>query len=391
MSSESGVDDMTLDVGQQRRLQLVQGLQWLRAAHGDPFAALLRGHDEDVDALNARLLLGEGIRRSETGTWVVARYRTAAAMLADPAFEARFADWRPGGIPVMPLTERDLGLAPERRAAPGGRARSAAVAHALARRQSQLAAGVERALDGLAGQVDLAPVAARISVEVLAELLELPAVQRDRLAERQPFAGLATDSLLCPQGIVPTRRMLQAIADLRELFGGQPLRLVLAVVGVRVCTDLLLNALLELLASPAEWAALRADPASAPGVVEETLRHSPPVRVQLMVARTDTEVEGQAIQAGHQVAILLGSANRDPAVFAEPDRFRPGRKVAPDRVALLPSCPGELFLPLARAQAAVALTALVTRFPGLTMSGAPLRRPKAPATRGVLRLPVRTF
>jgi P450-derived glycosyltransferase activator len=381
---------MSVDDGLRRRLQLVQGVQWLRAASGDPFAALLRGHDEDVDALNTQLRLGEGIGRSATGTWVVARYRVAAAMLASPVFSARFADWRPGGVPAMPLTERDLGLEPENRAALLGLAESLADRHNVAWRHVRLTAACERVLDGLGARLDLATVAAGISVEMLAELLGLSAAQRDRLADRRPFAGLASDSLLCPQGIERTERMLEAIADLRELFGGRPLDLVLAVVGTRIATDLLLEALLELLAFPARWVALRAEPASAAGIVTETLRHNSPVQVQMLEALTDTEVEGQTIPAGSQVAILLGAANRDPEVFPDPGRFEPGRTVTPDRAALLPRWPGELVLPLAREQAVVALTVLATRLPGLTMSGPALRRLRAPVSRGVLRLPACT-
>jgi hypothetical protein len=187
---------MSVDDGLRRRMQLVQGLQWLRAAHGDSFAALLRGHEEHFDALNARLRLGGRIRRSDTGTWVVARYRTAAAILANPAFDARFIDWRPAGIPAMALTEHDLGLELESRAALSDLVEPLAGEDALSRQRPRLVAAGERVLDGLGGQFDLATVATRMSVEMLAELLELPAPHRDRLADRQPFAGLAADSLL---------------------------------------------------------------------------------------------------------------------------------------------------------------------------------------------------
>ncbi|SCG58639.1 cytochrome P450 family protein [Micromonospora halophytica] len=379
---------MSVDGGLRRRMQLVQGIQWLRAAQGDAFADLLRGQGQDPEALTARLRGGEPMTRSATGTWVAARHPVAAAVLANPAFDPGPLDWRPGGVPAMPLTGADLGLTLDDRAGLRALAEPVVGAAALTRRHADLLRACERALDGRAGEVDLAEVAARMSVAMLAELLGLSMAQRDRLADCQADAGLVMDSLLCPQGGHRTERMLAAVAAVREIVGGRQPHLVLAVLGTRVTTDLLLNVLCELVAVPDRWAALDADPASAPALVDEALRHRPPIQLQMLVARTDTEVEGRKITAGSQVAVLLHAANRDPAVFTDPDRFDPGREPGP--AALLPSWPGELVLPAARVQAAVGLTALVGRFPPPLPAGPALRRLHAPVTGGVLQLPVQT-
>lgn len=386
---------MMIEDGQRRRLQLVQGLQWLRAAGGDPFAALLRDHDEDQPTLYARLRDRGPIWRSATGTWVVARHRTAAAIAADPAFEARLTDWRPLGMPVMPLTERDLGLQPEQRAVLSNLARSWVDEAALLQHQSRLRTAAGRTLDrfgsdGQGEQLDLATVATEISVAMLAELLALPAAHRSRLAEQVLRTAPAADSLLCPQGLHRTEEMLTAIDNLRELFEGQPLSLVLGLVGARICTDLLRNALAALLAEPARWAELRADSGSAAAIVTETLRYDPPVRVQLMVAVRSNTVHSAEIAAGDQVALLIGPANRDPEVFQAPDTFWPARPQAPDQAVLVPGWPAEFFIPLARTQATVALIALVTRFPDLTAVGPVVREVRAPVSHGVRSLPART-
>ncbi|MEV1160472.1 P450-derived glycosyltransferase activator [Micromonospora chokoriensis] len=382
---------MVIDDGSRRRLQLVQGLQWLRAAGGDPFAALLRDHDEDQPALYARLRERGPIWRSDTGTWVVARHGAAAALMADPAFEARLCDWRPLGMPVMPLTERDLGLQPEQRAVLSDLARSWVGETALTRHEPRLTTAAGRTLDRFGGEeLDLATVAADMSMAMLTELLALPAACGPRLAEQASRAAPAVDSLLCPQGLHRTDEMLTAIDDLRDLFDGQPLHLVLGLVGARICVDLLCNALVALLAEPARWTELRAEPGHVAAIVTETLRYDPPVRVQLMVAVRDTTVHNVTIMAGDQVALLIGPANRDPDVFEAPDTFRPGRPPAPGGAVLVPGWPGAFFLPLARAQAAVALTALVTRFPGLTAAGPVVRKVRAPVSHGVRRLPART-
>ncbi|MGC5033506.1 cytochrome P450 family protein [Micromonospora sp. DT229] len=381
-----------LEGGQRRRLQLAQGLQWLRAAGGDPFAALLRDHDEDHADLYARLHGGAPIWRSTTGTWVVARHRAAMALAADPAVEEQFVDWRPLGIPVMPLTAHHLGLHPEGRESLLGLARAELGEEALVGWQPQWAAAVRRRLDraGEGGKIDLAALAADLAVDMLAAQLALPEQDRSRLAEQAPRAGLAADSLLCPQDLRRTRDMLAGIADLRDLFKEQPLHLILAVLGVRVCSDLLRNALAALLANPAGWAALRAEPGSAAAVLGETLRHDPPVRVQMLVAAADTDTHSVPIATGDQIAVLLGVANRDPEVFPDPDVFRPDRVVSPDQPVLLPGWPVGSVLPLVRAQAVVALTALADRFPDLAAAGPVVRDVRAPATRAVRELPAWT-
>ena len=380
-----------LEPGQRRRLQLARGLQWLRAAGGDPFAALLRDHDEDHADLSARLRAGAPIWRSTTGTWVVAGHRTAMALAVDPAVEEQLADWRPLGIPVMPMTAHHLGLHPEGRESLRDLARAELREDALAGWQPGWAAAVRRRLDraGEGGRMDLATLAGELSVDMLADQLALPEADRSRLAARAPLAGLAADSLLCPQDLRRTRDMIAAVADLRDLFEGRPLHLVLAVLGVRVCADLLRNALATLLADPARWAGLRARSGSAAAVVGEILRHDPPVRVQMLVATTDTSAYTVPIAAGDQIAVLLGVANRDPAVFPDPDVFRPDRPVSPDRPVLLPGWPVGPLLPLVRAQAVVALTELADRFPDLA-AGPAVRDVRAPVTRAIRELPAWT-
>ncbi|WFE95424.1 P450-derived glycosyltransferase activator [Micromonospora sp. WMMD987] len=378
---------MSVDGGLRRRMQLVRGIQWLRAAQGDPFADLLRGQEQDPAGLATRLRAGGPVTCSAAGTWVVARHPVAAAVLADPAYEPGLLDWRPAGVPAMPLTADDLALAFGER--DGLRALTDPVAGpaALARRHDELRQACERELTGRTGDVDLADITARMCLAMLAELVDLSPAQRDRLAGCQADAGLVLDAMLCPQGAEATGRMLAAVATVREIVAGRQPYLVLALLGVRVAADLLGNALAALVADPRRWAALAADPTSAPALVDETLRHSPPIRVQLLVTRADTEIEGRRISAGSQVAVLLHTANRDPAVFTAPDDFDPDRRAGP--ATLLPSWPGELVLPAARAQAAAGLTALVRRFAAPTPTGPALRRLHAPVTAGVLQLPVR--
>ncbi|MFJ8038980.1 cytochrome P450 [Kitasatospora sp. NPDC096147] len=80
-----------------------------------------------------------------------------------------------------------------------------------------------------------------------------------------------------------------------------------------------------LLAHPEEYRRLRADPARTPAVVEEMLRYWPPVLSFRRTATHDVELGGRRLRRGDKVVVYHAAANRDPAVFPDPDRFDPDR------------------------------------------------------------------
>jgi unspecific monooxygenase len=81
-------------------------------------------------------------------------------------------------------------------------------------------------------------------------------------------------------------------------------------------------------------------------------------------------VGGVVVQPGEKIAALLGAANRDPAVFADPDRFLADRDPNP-HVAFGVGVHFCLGAPLARMELAESLTALLDRFPRLALAGEP--------------------
>jgi cytochrome P450 len=81
------------------------------------------------------------------------------------------------------------------------------------------------------------------------------------------------------------------------------------------------NALLTLLRHPDALARLRAAPELIRPAIEEVLRYESPVQATSRVAKADVEIGGQTIRAGDNVSVLIGSANRDPAAFDDPDEF----------------------------------------------------------------------
>jgi cytochrome P450 family 142 subfamily A polypeptide 1 len=72
---------------------------------------------------------------------------------------------------------------------------------------------------------------------------------------------------------------------------------------------------------PEQWELLHDEPGRIPAAVEELLRWVSPLNNMFRTAVRDTEVHGQPILEGERVALLYPAANRDPAAFAEPDRF----------------------------------------------------------------------
>lgn len=104
--------------------------------------------------------------------------------------------------------------------------------------------------------------------------------------------------------------------------------------------------------------------------IEEVLRFDPPLHMFTRYAYADTNVGGYPLKAGQQVALMLGSAGRDPARFDRPDVFDPTR-TAPAHAAFgggLHFCVGA---PLARLELQLGLQHLLTACPNLALSHAP--------------------
>lgn len=104
--------------------------------------------------------------------------------------------------------------------------------------------------------------------------------------------------------------------------------------------------------------------------VEEILRFDPPLHLFTRYAYEDLTLYGHDFRRGDQVALMLGAANRDPAIWPEPDRFDPTRKPIAHSAfgAGLHFCVGA---PLARLELQIALPILFSRCPGLRLDEAP--------------------
>jgi cytochrome P450 len=153
------------------------------------------------------------------------------------------------------------------------------------------------------------------------------------------------------------------------------------------------NALSEMLAEmalmehPDQLARFRDDPAVLRSGIEEMLRFVSPVQLTSRIALEDMEVAGITLRKGDYAMLLIGSANRDPAVFTEPGTFDVGRAENP-HLGFGYGIHNCLGAPLAKLEAQIALGALLRRARQLERTSEPLAYKQSIALRGLATLPV---
>ncbi|MCM3886596.1 cytochrome P450 [Frankia sp. R82] len=158
--------------------------------------------------------------------------------------------------------------------------------------------------------------------------------------------------------------------------------------GYETTVDLIGNGIRALLEHPDQLVRLARDPSLAPAVVDEVLRYDSPAQITTRVATADLDVGGQQIAAGDFLVLLLGAANRDPAVFSRPDDFIVGR---PEPAAHLAFAAGPHFClggGLARLEGAAAFEAFATRVIEPRLASTPVDYRPTPSFRGPESLPV---
>ncbi|MFJ7152333.1 cytochrome P450 [Streptomyces sp. NPDC100445] len=249
----------------------------------------------------------------------------------------------------------------------------------------------------------LTDVAEPLPVAVIAEMLGVPEADRDRL--RPWSAAICGMYELNPTPETAARAVRASVefsGYLRDLIAARRERpgedLVSGLIAAHDEDDrlteqemistvvLLLNAGHEatvnatvnswwaLFRAPAQLAALRADHLLIPTAVEELLRHDTPLQLFERWVLDDIEIGGTTIPRGAEVALLFGSANHDPAVFADPGRLDLTRRDNP-HVSFGAGIHYCIGAPLARMELTASLSALLRRAPTLTLTAPPERTP----------------
>lgn len=185
--------------------------------------------------------------------------------------------------------------------------------------------------------------------------------------------------------LAAARRTAEPVADLTGAilhgdFGGRPMTdlefggffVQLVTAGNDTTKGILSSGLLTLLRHPDQLAELRADPSLIGRAIEEILRYDNPLHYFRRTALVDTELAGIHIRAGDKVAMYYTSANRDETVFEDPQRFNIHRHPNP-HLSFGMGVHFCLGAHLARLEARVFFEELLATFPGIELSGEPVR------------------
>ena len=158
--------------------------------------------------------------------------------------------------------------------------------------------------------------------------------------------------------------------------------------GHETTTNLVGNAVHSLLSNPAELAWLTQQPDEIAGALEELHRYDGSTKLMVRIVAEDHERHGVTMKAGETVFLGVAAANRDPAMFADPDRLSLARPDAQRHLGFGYGAHFCLGASLARIEAQLAIGALVRRFPNLSMSGDGLEWSSVLLGRGLTTFPV---
>lgn len=359
----------------------------------DPYPAYRRLREEDP------------VHRSpESGVWFLTRYADCLEMLVDPRFSAERR--RAASAPALSTTQYPsmLTLDPPdhtRLRKLVNLAFTPRMVKALTPRIEQL---VDELLEAAAGRGSIELIddfAYPLPVTVIAEMLGVPAEDRARFQAWSPadmtgsridpgpddplmgyFGALIADRRRRPRADFLTDLMAADMTETELL----AMCYLILLAGHETTVNLIGNGTLALIRHPGEMIRLRSQPNLIDTAVEEFLRYDAPVQLTSRVATEDVDWHGHRIAALSTVVGILGAANRDPAIFENPEELDVARAHNP-HLGFGRGLHFCLGAPLARLIGRIAFNQLLARFPDLRLAGEPELR-RAVVVRGLRRLPV---
>lgn len=354
---------------------------------------------------------------SQSGSWHVFRYEDVQRVLSEHAtFSSRMGGDNPSGTGQL-FAASLITTDPPRHRQLRSLVTQAFTPKAVDALAPRIAGLTNELLDGIAagGSADLIrDLAYPLPVIVISELLGIPAEDRERFKHwsdvivsqtRTAPAGETQDTTRSEMveyflALIDRRRSRPGTDLISSLLsaeiGGQRLTVpellgfcsLLLVAGNETTTNLIGNAVLCLAESPGTLGRLLEEPGLLPQALEEVLRFRSPVQSMYRVAVAETVLSGQRVPAGAPIVAWIGSANRDGQQFPAAAEFDIDR--SPNRhLAFGHGIHFCLGAPLARLEARIALEALLTRLPGLSLApGAELERMESSIVYGLKELPV---
>ena len=256
-----------------------------------------------------------------------------------------------------------------------------------------------------------------LPVIVIAEMLGVPAEDRDRFrlwSDRrarllEPTVSARERAVAMQAGrdfdayfrlIIAQRRaeprddilsaLVQAEDEGERLTERETLNMLrlLVMAGNETTTNLIGNGMLALLRNPNQLRRLRDDPGLIPTAVEELLRYDPPAQAFFRRAVADCEVNGFDLRKGDNIILLVGAANRDAQAFDDPDRLDVGRAKCP-HLSLSRGIHHCLGASLARLESRIVFETLLERFPEIELLDETPRLRSGVVLRGLQSLPLR--
>ena len=258
-------------------------------------------------------------------------------------------------------------------------------------------------------------VSAQLPSAVVGELLGLPREdwpvihalaernsggQDPDIAEPSERGSSSVEMAMYAMGFAARRRTMQPQGDLTDVllgsrFDGRPMTDIdfgrffvqLVTAGNDTTRTMLSSGLLALLQHPDQMESVRQHPEAIPATVEEVLRWANPLHYFRRTAVTDTQIAGQPVAAGDKVAMIYTSANRDEAVFGDPQSFDITRDPNPHLSFGIGThfCLG---VHLARLEGRVFFEELLSRFARIELADEP-KRQRSNLNNALKSLPVR--
>jgi cytochrome P450 len=362
--------------------------------HADPYPFYRRLREEDP------------VHQSPLGFWVLTRYDDCVTALRDPRFgregfaellSAVYGDGTEKGALPRSMLFRDP---------PDHTRLRALVSKAFTPRViEQMRDHIQGIVDRLLARVEpigsmdvIADLAYPLPVTVICEMLGVPLADHESIrgwsadiARSLDAIGLPSDADIVERGrvgrralgdyfrrLVPVRRadpqndlltgLIAAEEQGDKLSEGEVIAMcvLLFIAGHETTVNLIGNGLLALFRNPDQLKLLSENPSLIANAIEEFLRYDSSVQLTGRVALEDVELADVEIGKGEGVLALLGAANRDPAVYPEPDRLDITRR----NIRSLSFGGGIHFClgaQLARIEAEIAIATLLRRLPGLSL------------------------